>query len=78
MKTHTQTHREFTRGQAHRRFTGGQAHRRSTCGQAMTEYLILLLLVALVSIGAVRSIGSTLKQKLQLAERHIEKVQLGP
>ena len=43
-------------------------------GQGLSEYLILVLLVAIVSITAARTFGGTLKKKLQLAERHLEKV----
>jgi Flp pilus assembly pilin Flp len=40
-------------------------------GQGLTEYLILLMLVAVVSIAAVRSLGGTVKSKLETARRHI-------
>lgn len=41
-------------------------------GQGLTEYLILLLLISIVSIAAVQTLGSTIKGKLQMAKRHIE------
>ena len=40
-------------------------------GQGLTEYLILVLLVAVVSIAAAKSLGGTVKRKLELAQRHI-------
>ncbi len=42
-------------------------------GQGLTEYLVLLLLVGVISISAVRVLGNTIKEKVQLAQRHIEK-----
>jgi Flp pilus assembly pilin Flp len=44
---------------------------RNDQGQGLTEYLILLLLIAVISIGATRTLGSTIKGKLEMAERHI-------
>ena len=40
-------------------------------GQGLTEYLILILLVAVVSIAAAKSLGKTVKDKLQQAREHI-------
>lgn len=40
-------------------------------GQGLTEYLILLLLVSIVSIAAVKALGGIIKQKLQVARNHI-------
>ena len=40
-------------------------------GQGLTEYLVLLLLIAVISIAAVRSLGGTIKDKLEMAQRHI-------
>jgi len=40
-------------------------------GQGLTEYLILLLLVSVISIAAVKSLGSTVKSKIQEARNHI-------
>ena len=45
-------------------------------GQGLTEYLVLLLLIAVISIGAARTLGSTIRGKLEMANRHIEDVQL--
>ena len=41
-------------------------------GQSLTEYLILVLFISVASIAATRSLGQTLKRKLELAQRHIE------
>ncbi len=47
-------------------------------GQGLTEYLILVLLISVVSIVAVRSLGGTIKDKLQLVRKQIhENVDLG-
>ena len=40
-------------------------------GQGLTEYLVLILLIAVLSIAAVRSLGGTIRSKIQLAQRHI-------
>lgn len=40
-------------------------------GQGLTEYLILVLLIAVISIGATKSLGKTIKQKIQMAREHI-------
>lgn len=42
-------------------------------GQGLTEYLVLLLLIAVISISAVKVLGGTIKDKIQMAQRHIEK-----
>jgi hypothetical protein len=42
-------------------------------GQGLTEYLVLLLLIAVISISAVKVLGGTIRDKIQLAQRHIEK-----
>lgn len=44
---------------------------RNSSGQGLTEYLILLLLIAVVSIAAAKSLGTTIKKKLQMARSHI-------
>jgi Flp pilus assembly pilin Flp len=46
----------------------------SNSGQGLTEYLILLVLISLVSIAAVRSLGGTIQRKLSLIRNHIEGV----
>ena len=40
-------------------------------GQGLTEYLTLVLLICVVSIAAAKSLGGTIKDKLQQARRHI-------
>lgn len=40
-------------------------------GQGLTEYLMLVLLVAVVSLAATRSLGKTVKAKIQEARNHI-------
>lgn len=42
-------------------------------GQGLTEYLILLMLVALVSIGATRSLGNLIREKLQQARSELNR-----
>jgi len=44
-----------------------------TKGQGLTEYLILLILVAVISIAGAKSLGTTVKNKLRLAKDHINK-----
>ena len=41
-------------------------------GQGLTEYITLLLLVSIISIAAAQTLGSTIKRKIELAERHIK------
>jgi Flp pilus assembly pilin Flp len=43
-------------------------------GQGLTEYLILMVLISLVSIAAVKSLGGTIQRKLQMAREHINQV----
>jgi hypothetical protein len=43
----------------------------SEAGQGLTEYLMIMILVAVVSIVAVKSLGSTVKSKIQEAREHI-------
>lgn len=40
-------------------------------GQGLTEYLMLLLLISVISIAATKSLGNTIKSKLQQARNHI-------
>ena len=42
-------------------------------GQGLTEYLILLMLISVVSIVAAKSLGGTIKEKIQVARNHINK-----
>jgi len=47
-------------------------------GQGLTEYLILMLLVAVVSIAAVRSLGNIIYKKLMQVRNQINtEVDLG-
>ena len=46
----------------------------SNSGQGLTEYLILLVLISLVSIAAVRSLGGTIQRKMSMVRNHIEGV----
>lgn len=41
-------------------------------GQGLTEYLILLMLIAVVSIASAKTLGNTVKEKIQQARRHID------
>ena len=45
-------------------------------GQGLTEYLILLVLISLVSIAAVKSLGGTIQRKLQMAREHINGISM--
>ncbi len=40
-------------------------------GQGLTEYLILVLLISVVSIAAAKSLGKTIKTKLETVKRQI-------
>ena len=40
-------------------------------GQGLTEYIILLMLVSVISIAAVGTLGKTVKGKIQEASRQI-------
>lgn len=44
---------------------------RNESGQGLSEYLILVLLIAVVSIASVKSLGGTVKTKLQSIRNHI-------
>jgi Flp pilus assembly pilin Flp len=51
---------------------------RSEKGQALSEYLILLFLIALVSIAGVTQLGTAIKNRLESARKQIAtKVDLG-
>lgn len=41
-------------------------------GQGLTEYLILLILIAVVSISAAKSLGTTVREKIQTARQNID------
>lgn len=40
-------------------------------GQGLTEYITLLLLVAVCSVAVTKSLGGVIKKKIQEAEHHI-------
>jgi hypothetical protein len=40
-------------------------------GQGLTEYLILLILVAVVAIGVTRELGRTVANKIEIAKKRI-------
>ena len=42
-------------------------------GQGLTEYLILLVLIGVVSIATAKTLGGTIKRKLQSARAEINK-----
>ena len=51
---------------------------RNERGQGLTEYLIILILVSLVAVGAAASLGKSVKGKIKDANNRIEKrVQFG-
>jgi Flp pilus assembly pilin Flp len=52
---------------------GKKTMKRLKCkrGQGLTEYLILLMLIAVVSIGAARTLGGTIKSKIDSANTRI-------
>jgi len=45
-------------------------------GQGLTEYLILMVLVAVVCITSTRQVGTAVKRKMELIKRHIVEVQI--
>ena len=42
-------------------------------GQGLTEYLVLLMLVAVASISLVAGLGKTIRGKIKEAQNHIDK-----
>lgn len=40
-------------------------------GQGLTEYLMLMILVAVISIGAVRAVGNTISEKFKRVREQI-------
>jgi Flp pilus assembly pilin Flp len=46
---------------------------KNTQGQGLTEYLMLVLLIAVISIGIVKSIGTQVQMKLKLARDNIQR-----
>ena len=49
-------------------------HLKNESGQGLTEYIVLLVLVCMISITAVKSLGATVKKKIGEANREISKV----
>jgi Flp pilus assembly pilin Flp len=43
-------------------------------GQGLTEYIALVLLIAVVSIGVTQTLGKTIKSKITEASNHISKI----
>ncbi len=43
-------------------------------GQGLTEYLVLLILIALISVAGVQTMGGTIKRKFVTANSHIDKI----
>ena len=42
-------------------------------GQGLTEYITLLVLVSLVAVGATKSLGKNLRDKIRTARDHVSK-----
>lgn len=40
-------------------------------GQGLTEYITLLVLVALVAVGATQSLGKKIREKIKTATSHV-------
>jgi Flp pilus assembly pilin Flp len=40
-------------------------------GQGLTEYIVLLLLIAVISIGAVKTLGKEIKRNITQAKDHL-------
>lgn len=40
-------------------------------GQGLTEYLILMILISVISIASVQGLGSTIKSKIQTVRNQI-------
>lgn len=49
---------------------------RSECGQGLTEYLILMILVAVTSIAMVSSMGTQIRLKMQTIRDQIQNVKV--
>lgn len=49
---------------------------RSQSGQALSEYLILTILIAMVAIGMTRGLGKAIKGRLHFAQKQIDKLQV--
>ncbi len=46
---------------------------RNESGQGLTEYLVLLILISMVSVVAVKSLGGIVKDKLRYAREKINR-----
>ena len=42
-------------------------------GQGLTEYLMLMILISVISIGVTKALGNTIKTKIKEAQNHINK-----
>jgi Flp pilus assembly pilin Flp len=51
---------------------------KSKSGQGMSEYLILVVLIAVGSIAATKTLGATVKGKLEMINRQIDSEVLSP
>lgn len=54
-----------------------KAYLKSTSGQGMSEYLILVLLIAVGSIAAAKTVGSTVYSKLDEIHTKLQDVHFG-
>ena len=55
-----------------------RSYLKSTSGQGMSEYLILVVLIAVTTIAATKTLGNTIKGKLEMIEREIKTEVLSP
>ncbi|MCM2278563.1 MAG: hypothetical protein NDJ89_10865 [Oligoflexia bacterium] len=46
---------------------------RNNLGQGLTEYIILVMLIAIVSIGVTKTLGTRIKENIQQASDNIHK-----
>lgn len=53
-------------------------HLLNQSGQGLTEYLILLVLIAVTSIGIVTKMGSTIQSKMEDAKEKIRSISINP
>jgi Flp pilus assembly pilin Flp len=44
---------------------------KNNSGQGLTEYITLLVLVSLVAVGAAKSLGKSVREKIKTARSHI-------
>jgi hypothetical protein len=51
---------------------------KDTSGQGLTEYLILMMLVCVISITAVTGLGKVVRDKIKEAESQISKISDDP